>query len=187
MHNRVCPWWLGYFLASPLRRMLHDPEKILRPYIKEGMNVLDIGCGMGFFSLPTARMVGETGKVVCVDLQEKMIRGLLRRCNKARLAERIDARICRPDTLGLDDITGKIDFALAFALIHEVPDRERLLSEIFSAMKQNGRLLIAEPKGHESRKGFDQTISAAKNAGFRVINDVSIRRSYAVLLIKQSI
>jgi len=187
LHNRVCPWWVGYILASPLRRLLYDPEEILAPHIKEGMNVLDLGCGMGFFSLPAARMVGKRGKVVCVDLQEKMIRGLLRRSSKAGLSERIDARICRPDSLALDDIAGKIDFSLAFALIHEVPDKVRLLSEISAAMKQNGKLLIAEPKGHVSKKGFDQTVSTAKNAGFRVVGDVSIRRSYAVLLIKQSI
>ena len=187
MHHRVCPWWLGYMLASPLRRLLYGPEEILSPYIREGMNVLDLGCGMGFFSLPAARMVGKTGKVICVDLQEKMIRGLLKRSNKAGLSSRIDARVCRPDSLGLGDINGKIDFALAFALIHEVPDKERLLSEISAAMKQNGKLLIAEPKGHVSGKGFDQTVSASQHAGFRVISDVSIRRSYAVLLIKQGI
>ena len=73
MGNRVCPWWLGYMLASPLRRLLYDPQEILRPYIREGMNVLDLGCGMGFFSLPAARMVGKTGKVVRVDLQGRFL------------------------------------------------------------------------------------------------------------------
>jgi ubiquinone/menaquinone biosynthesis C-methylase UbiE len=187
LHNRVCPWWLGYMLVSPLRRLLYDPEKMLRPYIGEGMNVLDIGCGMGFFSIPAARMVGKTGKVVCVDLQGKMIRGLLRRSDKAGLSDRIDARVCQQDALALDDLAGKIDFALAFALIHEVRDKERLLSEISAAMKQNGRLLISEPKGHVSRKSFDQTVSTAEGAGFRVVSDVSIRRSYAALLIKKGV
>jgi ubiquinone/menaquinone biosynthesis C-methylase UbiE len=69
--HRICPWWIGYILANPLRRLLQKPEEILRPYIKKGMNVLDIGCGMGFFSLPIARMVGDTGKVVCVDFKKK--------------------------------------------------------------------------------------------------------------------
>lgn len=169
-------------LASPLRRLLYDPEEILRPHIREGMNVLDLGCGMGFFSLPAARMVGKTGKVICVDLQEKMIRGLLRRSNKAGLSNRIDARVCRQDSLALGDINGKIDFALAFALIHEVPDKGRLLSEISEATKQTGRLLIAEPKGHVSKDGFDETVSAAEHAGFKVVSNVSIRRSYAILL-----
>ncbi len=69
MSNRVCPWWLGYLLVSPLRRLFQDPTEIVRPYAGEGMTVLDVGCGMGFFSLPMARLVGDRGRVVCVDLQ----------------------------------------------------------------------------------------------------------------------
>lgn len=146
------------------------------------MNVLDIGCGMGYFSLPIARMVGDTGKVVCVDLQEKMIKGLIRRSDKAGLSDRIDARICRPDSLGLTDIAGEIDFALAFALVHEVTDKERLLHEISNSIKQDGKLLIAEPMGHISSKEFDATVSAAQRAGFDIVSDLTIRRSYAILL-----
>jgi ubiquinone/menaquinone biosynthesis C-methylase UbiE len=183
--HRVCPWWIGYILVSPLRRLLQKPEEILRPYIKEGMNVLDIGCGMGYFSLPIARMVGYTGKVVCVDLQEKMIKGLIRRSDKAGLSDRIDARVCRRDSLGLTDIAGKIDFALSFALVHEVPDKERLLYEIFNTIKQNGKLLIAEPRGHISKKEFDATVSIAQRAGFEVVSDLIVRLSYAILLINR--
>jgi ubiquinone/menaquinone biosynthesis C-methylase UbiE len=183
--HKVCPWWIGYILASPLRRLLQKPEEILRPYIKEGMNVLDIGCGMGFFSLPIARMVGDTGKVVCVDLQEKMIKGLIRRSDKAGLSDRIDARVCHPDSLGLTDIAGKVDFALTFALVHEVPDKERLLYEIFNTIKQNGQLLIAEPSGHISKKEFEATVSAAQRAGFEIVSELIIKRSYAILLIKR--
>ena len=50
MVHRVCPWWLGYFLASPIRQWLgQDPIKILSPYVREGMIVLEPGPGMGFF------------------------------------------------------------------------------------------------------------------------------------------
>lgn len=169
-------------LASPLRRLLQDPEEIVRPYVKEGMSVLDIGCGMGFFSLPLAKLVGETGKVVCVDLQEKMIKGLIRRALKAGLSDRIDARICRKDSLGVSDIAGKIDFALAFALVHEVTDKERLFAEIYSTMKQTGELLVAEPQGHVSKPDFEKTVSIAQSAGFEVLCDLNIQRSRAVLL-----
>lgn len=170
-------------LASPLRRLLQDPEEIVRQYVKEGMSVLDIGCGMGFFSLPLAKLVGETGKVVCLDLQEKMIKGLMRRATKAGLSDRIDARICRQDSLGVSDVAGKIDFVLAFALVHEVPDKERLFAEIYNTMKQTGKLLLAEPKGHVSKLDFETTVTIAQNAGFEVLHDLKIQRSRAVLLL----
>jgi cyclopropane fatty-acyl-phospholipid synthase-like methyltransferase len=47
---------------NPIRRLLHNPEKILGPYVKPGMTVMDVGCGMGFCSIAMAKMVGEDGK-----------------------------------------------------------------------------------------------------------------------------
>lgn len=182
MSHRVCPWWLGYLLASPLRRLLQDPESIMKPYVKEGMTVLDVGCGMGFFSLPLAKLVGDKGRVVCIDLQEKMIKGLLARVEKAGLTNRVDGRVCSQTSLGVQDLSGKIDVALAFALVHEVPQQADLLSEIHGAMKPDGKLLLAEPRGHVSRLDFERTVSLAQSRGFEVAGDPDIRRSHAVLL-----
>src|SRR5690348_16519871 len=126
MAHRVCPWWLGYFLASPVRRWLgQDPVKILSPYVREGMTVLEPGPGMGFFTLPLARMVGPTGRVIVVDLQPKMIANLKRRASKANLLERIDARVTSAETMGLGDIENTVDFALAFAIVTKCPDDEK--------------------------------------------------------------
>ncbi len=161
---------------------MQDPDEIVKPYLEEGMSVLDIGCGMGFFSLPFAKLVGEKGRVVCIDLQEKMIKGLVARAKKAGLTDRIDARVCSQSSLGVSDVAGKIDFALAFALVHEVPDKERLFTEIYNAMKQTGKLLMAEPRGHVSNPDFERTVSLAQSRGFEVIGDREIRRSHAVLL-----
>ncbi|MDA8432969.1 MAG: class I SAM-dependent methyltransferase [Nitrospiraceae bacterium] len=182
MSHRVCPWWLGYLLASPLRRLLQNPTEIVKPYVSAGMSVLDIGCGMGFFSLPLAELVGKRGKVICVDLQEKMIGGLRRRAEKAGLSDRIDARVCNKDSLGVRDIIHKIDFAVAFALVHEVPDKERLFSEIYKTMKAAGKLLLAEPAGHVSKTDFGKTVSIAQAEGFELLTELDIRRSHAVLL-----
>ncbi len=85
MSESVCPVWVGYFLASPVRKLFQNPEKMLAPYVKEGMRVLDIGCAMGFFSLPLAQMIGLNGKVICVDVQEKMIKSLEKRDTESRI------------------------------------------------------------------------------------------------------
>jgi len=146
------------------------------------MTVLDIGCGMGFFSLPLAKLVGEKGRVVCIDLQEKMIKDLLARAKKAGLTDRIDARVCSQSSLGVSDLAAKIDFALAFALVHEVPDKELLFSEIHSSMKPGAKLLLAEPRGHVSKLDFEKTVYIAQSMGFTVAEDLKIRRSQAVLL-----
>jgi ubiquinone/menaquinone biosynthesis C-methylase UbiE len=185
MSHRICPWWLGPLLASPLRRLLYKPEEMLSGYIESGMTVLDVGCGMGFFSLPIAGMVGTTGKVICIDLQEKMIDGLKKRAVKAGVSDRIDARICKTDKLDLEDMSGRVDFVLACALMHEVPDKERLLNEIFRVMKKGGRILISEPSGHVGSKDFEHTVQSASNAGFAEIGRPAMRRSRTVLMIRE--
>jgi len=184
MAEHVCPVWIGRLLASPLRKLSQNPKKILGPYLKEGMKVVDIGCAMGFFSLPMARMVGPRGRVICVDLQEKMIDALEERARKAGLADRIEARICGSNSLGLEDLKGEIDFALAFAVAHEVPDAHSLFAEILAALKPGGKLLVAEPSGRVSEENFKTTVSIARQTGFQSIAKPRIRRSRAELFSK---
>ena len=176
MAEHVCPWWVGYLLISPIRRLSQKPEKILGAFVREGMTVLDVGCAMGFFSLPLARMVGSGGRVVCVDIQRRMFKTLNKRAAKANLADRIETRLCTNNTLGIDDLSGKANFALAFAVLHEVSDGlERVLSEIYASVAPKGLVLIAEPKGHVSEKEFEDTINAAKKVGFTVNEKLQIK------------
>lgn len=185
MADHVCPVWVGYLLASPLRKLFHSPRKILEPYVEKGMTVLDVGCAMGFFSLPIAELVGPDGKVICVDLQEKMIRSLDRRACKAGLGDRIETHVCRKDTLALDHIRDEVDFALLVAVIHEVPDPPRLFSEIHRMLKPNGRALVVEPKGYVSSKRFEKSVSIAVQNGFAVAQEPDIKRTHAALLSKK--
>src|SRR5690348_3706364 len=148
MAHRVCPGWAGYLLASPLRRLLHDPQVILKPYVVEGMTVLEPGPGMGFFTLELARLVGPKGRVIAVDLQPKMLEGLMRRAHKVNLDGRIHTRRAVGEHLGIDDLQTSVDFALAFAMIHEVARPDVLLSDIHDALKPAAKLLLAEPQRH---------------------------------------
>jgi ubiquinone/menaquinone biosynthesis C-methylase UbiE len=186
MARRVCPFWVGYLLISPLRTLMQNPEKILNRYITPGMKVLDIGCGMGFFSLPIARMVGSRGKVTCIDIQDKMIQSLQKRAKKAGLTDIIKTRICNQNSLGLDDLNEEIDFALSFAVVHEVPNVTQFFSEIYKTLKPTGMLLVVEPKGHVSKKDFDITISITQQNGFKAIGHPQIWRSRTILLTKIS-
>jgi ubiquinone/menaquinone biosynthesis C-methylase UbiE len=122
MGHCVCPWWLGYLLASPLRRLLQDPARILAPHVREGMIVLEPGPGMGFFTLELARRVGPRGRVVAVELQPRMLAGLGRRAARAGLLSRIELRQARPEAMGIEDLAGRVDLVLAFAVVHEFPD-----------------------------------------------------------------
>ena len=185
MAGKVCPHWVGYLLASPLRRLFHNPRKILGPYVEPGMTVLDIGCAMGFFSLPLARMIGKRGKVVCVDAQENMLVSLQKRARKAGLADRIIPHLCPRDSLSLEAFANTIDFSLAFAVVHEVPDPSKFFAEVWRAMKAGSKCLVAEPKGRVSVENFVITLAAAGENGLRVMGNPEIARSRAALLVKK--
>lgn len=176
----VCPWWGGYFIDNPLRRLLHDPERIVGRYLRPGMTVMDVGCGMGWFTIPMAKMVGEQGQVIAVDLQPQMLDTLRRRAEKAGVAERIETHRCGPDRLGLDL---QADFVLAFAMVHEVPDQRRLLAEIHGCLKPSGKLLVAEPRLHVPGGAFGQTVTTAEELGFfRTAEEPRVRWCRAVVL-----
>jgi ubiquinone/menaquinone biosynthesis C-methylase UbiE len=182
--HRVCPWWLGYLLLGPIRRLLHDPSPILAPYLREGMTVLEPGPGMGFFTLELARRVGRTGRVIVVDVQPKMIERLKRRAANANLADRIDARVARPDSMQLDGLDNRVDFILAFAVVHEMPDAAVFFAEAAATMKPGARMLVAEPSGQVSGAQFDTELEMAQRAGLEVETRPPIRRTRTVLLRK---
>jgi len=185
MPHSVCPWWLGYFLASPVRRWLGQrPEEILRPYIREGMTVLEPGPGMGFFTLPLAELVGPTGRVIAVDIQPKMIASLKSRAAKKNLLERIDARVTSTETMGISDLNGKVDFTLAFAMVHELPGASRFFAEVGRACKPGAKVLLAEPRGHVKEPDFTAALSSAAAAGFSLQDRPSVPKSLAALLVK---
>jgi SAM-dependent methyltransferase len=186
MGHSVCPWWIGYLLLSPVRRWLgQDPIKILSPYIREGMTVLEPGPGMGFFTLPLAELVGASGRVIAVDVQPKMIEALERRAAKAGVADRIDARVTSGKTMGISDLEGKVDFTLAFAMVHEFPDAGHFFAEVAQASKPKARVLLAEPRGHVGKEAFAAEVAVAATTGLEVIEHPTIRRTQTALLFKK--
>ncbi|KMY65790.1 methyltransferase type 11 [Desulfocarbo indianensis] len=166
MAQHVCPVWVGYLLLNPLRKLLENPERLLAPFITPGMTVLEPGCGMGFFTLPMARLVGASGKVVVVDLQETMLAKLRRRARRAGVDEVIETRLAQGDSLGVSDLGGQVDFAAAIHVIHELPNQELFFAEAYQALKPGGRLLAMEPKGHVTNEDFERSLALARRAGF---------------------
>jgi len=181
--KRVCPWWLCYTFDNPLRRLFHNPMEILRPYVREGIRAVDIGAGMGYFSIPLATLVGPVGRVTAIDIQPKMLSVLASRARRKGVSDRIRTHLARPETLGFRE---KTDFALAFWMVHETPQEETLLSEIHSLMSSEGQFLLVEPKIHVTPQAFDRTVQAAVELGFRIKAYPRIRLSQSVLLTTDS-
>ncbi len=175
----VCPWWLCFTFDNPLRKLLHNPEAILSPYIQPGNDVIDVGAGMGYFSIPMTELVGPTGHVTAIDVQTEMLSALDRRAQKRGVSERITTHLASPGSL---DHYSKADFILAFWMVHEVPDRRKLLTEIHNLLKPDGLFLLVEPVLHVSKKSFIQTLKTAEDVGLFVKESPKIRISHSALL-----
>jgi ubiquinone/menaquinone biosynthesis C-methylase UbiE len=184
MANRICPWWMGYFLVGPIRGLQYNPHNVLMPYVREGMTVLEPGPGMGSFTLEVARLAGPSGRVIAVDLQPKMLDRLKRRAEKAGLLERIETRQAESNRLGVEDLKDSVDFALTFAVVHELPSPDSFFVEVAATLKAEARLLFVEPRGHVKLAKFEAELQQAAKAGLQCIQRPSIRRSRPALLRK---
>ena len=160
--NKVCPVEHAGHLDSRIRRWVQNPLKILTPYIKKGMTAMDLGCGPGFFTLDMAGLVGDSGRVIAADLQEGMLQKLKTKIEGSGLEGRITLHRCSEKGIGFSD---KVDFVLAFYLVHEVPDQAQLFTELASMLTQGGRVLVVEPPFHVSKSAFKRTLALAEKAG----------------------
>lgn len=160
---------------------MHNPKQILRPFVKPGSTVLDVGCGMGYFSLELARMVGTNSKVIAADLQPQMLAGLEKRSRKAGLQTRIKPHLCSATSIG---VTEPVDMIFAFWMVHEVSDRKSFLQELFSLLKPDGVLLIVEPIIHVTKRYFEITIELGNEIGFSEISHPRVAISRTVIFLK---
>jgi len=179
--HRVCPWWVAYFFDNPLRRLVHPAGRILGPYVARGMTVLDLGCGFGHYTLGMARLTGPAGRVLAVDVQQKMLEKTMARADKAGLEGVIRPFRCTGRSIGVQTA---LDFALASNVLHEAPDPGVLLAELFILLKPGGRFLLLEPSAHLKPEEFEVEISKAKDAGFMEVDRPRIVRQLSALFQK---
>ena len=177
--DHVCPWWLAYTFDNPLRRRLHNPHKILGGLLEPGQTALDLGCGMGYFSIAMAKLVGEGGRVIAADLQPEMLAIVRRRAEQAGVLSQLHLHQCpTSDRLGLAD---PVDFALAFWMAHEVPEVKAFFRACRQLLKPQAHFLLVEPKIHVSATHFDRLVAAAYAAGLKPCAEPKVAFSRSVL------
>ena len=179
--THICPTWGAGGLDNSVRKLLHNPQKILKPYIKEGMTVLDVGCGPGFFSVEMAKMSNGIEKVIAADVQEGMLNKIRKKIKGTTLEQRIELHKSDYENIG---VVEKVDFVLAFWMIHEVRNQKKFFEELMSILKPEGLIFIIEPKFHVPKKAFNEMVNMLKEIGLTIIETPKVFLSRTVILTK---
>ena len=176
--NRICPVEQAGALDFNLRKLVQNPKKILKPYINDGMTVLDLGCGPGFFTIEIAKLVGNSGKVIAADLQEGMLEKLKQKIQNTKFKDVIKLHKCQSDKIASSE---KVDLVLVFYMLHEVPNQINFLQDIKTLLKPNGKVFIVEPKFHVSNDDFQKLINILIQTGFYIVEKPKIFFSRALI------
>jgi len=178
--GHVCPPKHVKWLNSPLRKLIQNPKNIMGEYVSPGDTVIDLGCGGGYFTVAFAKMVGETGRVIAMDLQKEMLNITQKLAAKKGVSDRITLHQCQEKDIGLKDV--KVDFALAFYMVHEVPDRLRFLRQVADLLKPEAYFMLIEPNHHVSSKQFEQILKEVNSVDLEMVKAVKTFGSRGMLL-----
>jgi ubiquinone/menaquinone biosynthesis C-methylase UbiE len=166
------------FFPDWLRRLYQKPRKFLGELVKPGMTAADIGCGLGFYTVELARLVGESARVLAVDFQPRMLDMARKKAARKGVLERITFVQCDQDDLKLSE---PVDFALTMWVTHEVPDRDRFFKQVRDILKPAGRYLLVEPTFHIKKKEYERICDEAEAAGLRRICEPRVALGRAAL------
>lgn len=170
--NNICSHHHSFALDNVFRKLVQSPKRILRPHLTKGDTVVDLGCGPGFFTVTMAELVGSSGKVFAVDLQQEMldrVRAKLKRLQDKTALAKVLLHQCSADDIGLDKSI-RADFMLAYYVLHETPDQGRFFEQIRTLLKPTGSCLMVEPPFHVNKEEFSRTLDSAEREGLAIVD-----------------
>jgi ubiquinone/menaquinone biosynthesis C-methylase UbiE len=163
------PAFIGAFLDSDLRRALQPPGPLIeRSGIREGMTVLDVGCGSGAYTTFVARAVGPRGKVCALDIQAAMLRQLRKKLDRPAYRDIRNVELYQQSAYDLPFADGTFDVVYMVTVLQEIPDPGRALREARRVLKAGGKLAVSEFLPDPDYPLRSTTVKMGQAAGFTV-------------------
>ena len=165
--------YLGRVLAQPMSHLgaswLVRPERdqeenaslsFKQLQLKEGMTDCDLGCGNGYWTLPMARDVVSTGRVLAVDIQPEMLQKLRERSAQFNYThiEPIRSTVSDPKLP-----ENEVDLLLMVDVYHEFSHPESMLWGIRRSLKPNGVVALLEYREEDPRVPIKPLHKMSKN------------------------
>ena len=125
------------------RLRISEPFSILsNSELKHGMNLIDLGCGTGYFTLPASHII-ENGVIFAIDLQTEMLEALHKKLKELSIK---NIHIIRSELHNLPMKSESLDIALLINALHELHDKQSILEEICRILKNNGKISVVDWK-----------------------------------------
>jgi ubiquinone/menaquinone biosynthesis C-methylase UbiE len=176
------PEFMANLIDNPLRRRFQPPyEMAVRHGLEPGMVVLEVGPGSGTYTVGAAQRVGERGKIVTVDIEPRMIERVLRKA-KAEGVNNIEARVADVYDLPYDNET--FDAVYMIAVIGEIPEPDRAMSEFHRVLSPTGTLAFSEILADPDYPLASTLIDRTNRAGFRLESKVGSFFYYTLIFQK---
>ena len=130
-----------HLLDSPVRRLFNDPVRTLKAAgVRPGFEVLEVGCGTGFFTIPAAELVGEEGSIHAFDIHPVAVEETSKKIRRARLE---NVRLTKTDALDTGLRDKNYDLILLFGVIPApVLPLNRLLPEMHRLLRPGGSMAV---------------------------------------------
>ncbi len=171
-------------LDNPNRRKKLPPKQtLLNLGLSNGDIIADIGCGIGYFSIPASEIVGDSGKVFAIDISKAMLDVLKNKISDNQITN-ISLIQSKEYNFGLAE--NSVNVAFMCNILHEIDDKDKFINEIKNILMTNGKVAIIEWAKKETESGppidhrlsYDECKELLINNGFKEINNIEIGNDF---------
>ena len=161
------PAFIFYFLDSKLRKRIQPANLLIeRSGVKAGMNVLELGCGSGAYTIDLARAISQKGNLHSLDIQQIMLDKVRSKLLKIENTDVKNVKLILGNAYELPFQDQLFDLILFITVLQEIPDKHRALIEAKRVLKDNGRITITELLVDPDYQSKKTTITQVEKVGF---------------------